>query len=622
MLRYLGMMWDDARPQQHEAAQLIASRLRELRPAWCEEFSAPGMQVFHAGARGGSQQIHHLSGGAGVVIGTLFARCKDILSNACDEQLQLGIDRTAAIIQSSGRWLIENSWGNYVAFGRNAPDGSAWVLKDPTGSLPCLRTGFRGVTIFFSRIADCVDLHLLRFSINEEFLRAHLMMTGSTWQEVPALNEVAPVRRGECIEFKKSGNSWNSANRVYWTPSSFTGAEDLIEHPELAARAMRSSVQAATSSWASLHPSMLLRLSGGLDSSIVAGCLKEAPNKSRFIAYTYFSPNGRSDERPWARLAAQHAGCEHVEYPITPAEMDLRVGLGMEPSPEPSPLLSYLQRTTLEQSLAARSNATAIFNGEGGDSGFCSDSIRFAVPEYLRNHGLAPGILRLAAQVALLTEKSSWSILAAALRGRLGGEEIGMPTDRILTACQLVTSELKRGFRFDQKFWHPWFQGMRRVPWDTIRRLGTLISTPDYYNVSAPADALVPEVISPLYAQPVIELLLRIPIYTHFQAGRDRGLARLAFVNEVPEPILGRLWKDRAPGFHDELLERQRSFLKETLLEGTLARGGLLDRAMLEEVLSARTTKNTVTPAEVFRHLDTELWARHWLRGSRQQAAA
>jgi asparagine synthase (glutamine-hydrolysing) len=621
MLRYLGMMWDDASPQQHEAAQLIAPRLRKLWPTWREEFSAPGVHVFCAGAHGGSQQIHRLGDSAGVVIGTLFARHQDIFSNAPDEQLQLGMDRSAAILQSRGRWLIENSWGNYVAFGRMAADGSAWVLKDPTGPLPCLRTSFRGVTIFFSRIADCLDLDLLRFSVNEQFLRAHVM-TGSTLQNASALNEVTPLGRGECFEFKKDGHSGQGARRFYWTPSSFAGVDDLLEDPELAARAMRNSVQAATRSWANLHPSILLRLSGGLDSSIIAGCLREAPNQSRFVAYTYFSPNGRSDERPWARLAAQHSGCEHIEHPVTPADLDLRVGLAMEPSPEPSPLLSYLQRTTLEQSLAARSGATAIFNGEGGDSGFCSDSIRYAVPEYLRNHGLSPGALRLASQVALLTEKSSWGILAAALRRRLGGGDIDIPTERILEACQLVSPELRRGFQFNETFSHPWFPGVRRVPWDKIRRLGTLAATPDCYNVSAPADAVVPEVISPLYAQPVIELLLRIPIYTHFHAGQDRGLARMAFANEVPEPILRRLWKDRAPGFHDELLERHRSFLKETLLEGALVRGGLLDRAMLEEVLSTRPTKNTVAPGEVFRHLDTELWARHWLPGSRQQAAA
>jgi asparagine synthase (glutamine-hydrolysing) len=200
-------------------------------------------------------------------------------------------------------------------------------------------------------------------------------------------------------------------------------------------------------------------------------------------------------------------------------------------------------------------------------------------------------------------------------------QNTGTPLDHILAASQLVNPEIKHAFRGHGSVSHPWFQGQRRVPWDKIRRIGTLMMAPDYYTVAAPVDAPVAEVVAPLYSQPVIETLLRIPIHTHFHCGRDRGLARMAFAKEAPEPILRRLWKDRAPGFHDQLLERERPFLKETLLEGVLARKGLLDRPLLEEVLSPGPTKNTVFPGEIFRHLDAELWARQWVGNSQPQAS-
>jgi asparagine synthase (glutamine-hydrolysing) len=618
MLRYLGMMWNDSDPQQHEASQLLAGRLQTLSPSWQLQFAAPGIRVFCAD---GQSRVQQLPDHAGVIIGSVFARSRDTLSTKPDPQIHFDSQQTHAIVRSRGRWLIENSWGNYVAFARDAAGGCKWVLKDPTGTLPCLRTQFRGVTIFFSRMADCVELRYLRFTVNERFLNSHLV-TGSSMQNEAALNEVSAVRRGECVQFENNSSACRSSSHSYWSPLQFSGADDLIEDPDVAARAMRASIISATSTWTSVHPSMLLRLSGGLDSSIIAGCLKEAPNKSKFVAYTYFSPRGRSDERPWAKLAAQHAGCEHIEYSITPAEMDLRLALDMQATPEPSPLLAYLQRTTVEQTIAAQSGATAIFNGEGGDSGFCSDSVAYAVPDFIRNHGIAPGIFRLASQVALLTEKSSWNVLASALRRHMSSGDILMPRERILAASQLVSADVRQSFQSSESFTHPWFQGDRGVPWDKIRRLGTLISTPEYYNVGVRGDEFAPEIISPLYAQPVIELLLRIPIYTHFNGGRDRGLARDAFTHQVPEPILRRLWKDRAPGFHEELLERHRLFLKETLLDGVLARSGLLDRRMLEEALSSGPTKSLVYPGELFRHLDSELWARHWLEGPRQQAAA
>jgi asparagine synthase (glutamine-hydrolysing) len=616
MLRYLGLMWDDTSPQQEETARCIAARLSQLSSSWRPEFSVPGMLVFCAGARNDSSQIHRIADDGGIVIGSLFKRNRDLLSCEPDKSLQLDPYQSAEYVRSRGQWLIDHAWGDYVAFGRDVTNGNHWVIKDPTGSLPCLRCTFRGVNLLFSRIGDCMDLRLLRLTVNEAFLRSHLMI-GSTLQDHPPLNEVTPVRRGERVEMGSSGTEWT--RDLCWSPLTYTGAEDLIEDPQLAANAMRNVVKATTSSLASQHRSLLLRLSGGLDSSIIAGCLKDAP-ASRFTAYTYFNPSGRSYERPWARLAAQHAGCEHIEYPLSPIELDLSLGLRMQPSLEPSPLLGFIQRSTVEQELSARSEATGIFSGDGGDSGFCSDSLTYALPEFLRNHGFAPGVFRLASEVALLAQKSSWNVLMNAIRHRFAGET-GTPRTRILAASQLVSLELKHDLSLTETISHPWFASERRMPWGKIRRLGTLIASPDYYNVAAPADAEVPEIISPLYAQPVIELLLRIPIYIHFHHGRDRGLARKAFDADVPKPILRRLWKDRAPGFHDQLLERQRGFLQETLLEGTLVRHGLLNRALLEEVLSAGLTKNTVYPGELFRHLDTELWARHWLQAPQPQAA-
>lgn len=617
MFRFLGMVWDPASPQQQATAHLIAERLRQLSPAWRQEFSTPGLQVFCAGARDHARQLHLVGDQGGIVIGSLLARSRDLFSPAAAQQLRFDETQSRAFVQSRSQWLIDHAWGDYVAFGQDTANGCKWVLKDPTGLLPCLRTEFGGLNIFFSRISDCLDLQL-RFTVNETFLHS-LMMIGTTFQDAASLNEASPVRRGECVEFKKDSAGWHSSSKMYWTPVRYTGAEDLIEDPQTAARAMRSVIRSATASLASQHRSLLLRLSGGLDSSIMAGCLKGTTE--RFTAYTYFSPVGRSDERPWARLAAAHAGCEHIEYPLQPLDMDLSLGLRMPPSPEPSPLLGFIQRNTVERELIERTQATGVFSGDGGDSGFCSDSLTYAVPEFLRRHGITPRLFRLASQVALLTEKSSWAVLTTAIRRVMANQDVGTPRDRILEASQLVSPDLKQDFRGHDSVSHPWFQGQRRVPWDKIRRIGTLMMAPDYYSVAVPDDAPVPEVVSPLYSQPVIELLLRIPIHTHFHRGRDRGLAREAFAAEAPEPILRRLWKDRAPGFHDQLLERERPFLKETLLNGVLARNGLLNRPLLEEVLSSGPTKNTVFPGEIFRHLDSELWARHWLGGSQPQPA-
>jgi asparagine synthase (glutamine-hydrolysing) len=119
-------------------------------------------------------------------------------------------------------------------------------------------------------------------------------------------------------------------------------------------------------------------------------------------------------------------------------------------------------------------------------------------------------------------------------------------------------------------------------------------------------------VIAPLYSQPVTELLLRIPLDVHFQNGRERGLARKAFAEDLPPEIGRRTWKDRAPEFLDELVQRHRKFLRELLLDGVLVHEGLLDRVAVEDALTDRISTSPVFPGELLRHLDVEVWARDW----------
>jgi asparagine synthase (glutamine-hydrolysing) len=149
-----------------------------------------------------------------------------------------------------------------------------------------------------------------------------------------------------------------------------------------------------------------------------------------------------------------------------------------------------------------------------------------------------------------------------------------------------------------------------------------LLATPDFYNASTDTKEPAPEILAPLYSQPVIELLLRIPIHVHFEEGRDRGLARRAFAQEVPQPILQRHWKDRAPGFHDELIHRNLDFLRELFLDGVLVNKGLLDRAAVERALSTAPTKSEVFPGEIINHMGTEIWARQWMSSAQRRAVA
>jgi asparagine synthase (glutamine-hydrolysing) len=604
MFRYLALAWNVDATGQCAAAQLLIDRLTARSKPWGRVEQKNGLCVLHTNFRHGSLQIQPLPDEHGVLIGALFERLSDVTDDSTAPHFCPTVQQTQQIVSSRGRWLVEHTWGNYVAVVREPAESRTWVLKDPTGSLPCFSTLFHGVHVIFGDIADLVDTGLFNFTINARYLRDRVLLGGILDQ--CALNEVQTVYRGECVELGQPLQS-----RVFqWHPLSFVAPDIAVEDSAFAARAMRATVRSCTRTLSRDHQSILHRLSGGLDSSIIAACLADGPARPRLTCYTYFTPGGRSDERPWARLAAGRHRLPHEEHSAVADQIPLPKVLSMPPLVEPSASLGYLLRNTLEQQIAREHHATAVFCGDGGDSGFCGDSFAYAVSEYLGRHGLRPQALRLAARIAALTQESTWTVMMKSLRRWRRGAGMEHQRKTLMSVSTLVDEDLRASYADAPTFPHPWLDHLQAVPWPLVRRLGVLLTTPEFYNVVPGVDA--PEVLAPLYSQPAMELFLRIPLDVHFQDGRERGLARQAFAQDVPAEIIRRNWKDRAPGILDQLVGRHRGFLRELLLDGVLVEARLLNRKAVEEALSERVTKSAIYPGELLRHLDVEIWARTW----------
>jgi asparagine synthase (glutamine-hydrolysing) len=608
MFRYVALVWNLASEQQSRTAESLAERLCARQ--WTQSFNSAGLRVYCKDLSPTLRALP-LANEAGVVLGTLFERSSAIDDDSPPRRASLTVRSSESILSSRGQWLIDNCWGNYVAFMCDASCGTVRVLKDPSGTLPCFSTLNSGVTVLFAHVGDCIELGFKRFTVDREYLRARVL--GFSDLERDALVEISQVRRGECVEIDPSTDAVVRSSRLCWDPFTFVREQPAIEDPDRAAIAVHATVRSCTQALSAGHASLLHRLSGGLDSSIIAGCLARASAPPRVACYTYFNPRGRSDERPWARLAAEHSGFEHLECPIDPADVRLAELVRPRPATEPLPMLGYLIRSTIEERLAAERAATAVFTGDGGDSGFCSDSLPYLVTDYVRRHGPRLTALRLASDVALRTERSTATVLLSSMRRWLFGAKMSEQLPSLLMGSRLVAAQVREDFAIPESYPHPWFSHLRQVPWDLLRRLGILVATPEFYNV-ADVDRPEPEIIAPLYAQPAIELFLRIPIHVHAERGHDRGLARRAFAREVPEGILRREWKDRAPGFHSEVLQRNLDFIRELFLDGVLVSEGLLDRTAVEAALAPGPAKTAVLPVEIYRHLDVEIWARYWMR--------
>lgn len=610
MFRYVALIWDAQDSRQVDAAQAATRRLKAAAPQWQEALDRAGLRVLCTDIQPGSLEPHLLAAQAGVVLGSLFARKSDLADETPARLCVLDEVRTAAIVDSHGEWLVRNAWGNYVAFIRDPLKGSIRVLKDPCGSLPCFSTTLGGITVVFSAIADCLQLGANRFTVNRRFIERRLY-GGDMTHQWNALDEVTQVRRGECVELDPRQQPAIVGRRALWSPFEFVQASELLDEPNVAATALRNTLRSCTATLAACHESALMRISGGLDSSIILACLHAAPRRPRLLAYTQYAANGPLDPRRWARMAVAHVGCEHVEMESTAAGVRLAAISEMAPTAEPFGTLMYLATVAHEQSLVARHPATATFTGDGGDCVFGSFCIGEAATAYLRRHGLRPAVLRLAAESALVLRQTTWHALNRALRMWLTGRSL-MNIDALNTeARRLVPADVVRECETHPAV-HPWLVGLRHAPWEVISKLGMLLATPDLYAGQAQPSATGPEIVAPIYSQPVIEVALRIPADVLFSGGQDRGLARRAFRGDVPQPILNRVWKDRAGGFHDEIIQRNRDWLREIFLDGVLVSEGLLDRAAVERALAPGLVKSEVFPGELLRHLDTEIWARQW----------
>jgi asparagine synthase (glutamine-hydrolysing) len=620
MFRFIGVIWNPSDPVQSEASNTLTLRLDEFVAGYRPVFSTEGFRVLCAEIGTPGFGVHTLENNSGVLLGSVFRRNSDLTDSSPNSAATFESRDTDRIISSQGRLLISDYWGDYVAFLTDRASGTRWVIKDPTGKLPCFTTSWRQVTVVFSCIEDCVSLKCLPFTVNWTYL-ASKIGSGGYDSSVSPLNEVAQVHRGQCLEIVASQSRRQSMS-LYWNPTTFSEQGDVIEDTAFASRALRATVCSATHTLAASHEDVLMRLSGGLDSSIVSGMLKGAHPRLRVTSCTYFVANGKSDERRWARMAAEYAASAHHEIAMNPSSTGLETLTRIGPSVAPIFAYTYLAHDSMVRQLRHPSPYTAIFDGEGGDSGFGGECISFAVDDFLRLRGFSYHAIKLASQVALTTNTLIWGVLRAAIRRRYFGSFMKDYRSKLLVGAALANEKVLGAPLNTARYPHPWFADCDGVPWHVINRLGNLLSTPELYNPFLAPGAFSPYVASPLYSQPVIELCLRIPVYSHFHNGYERGLARRAFRDDVPEPILRRQWKDRAPGAFEELVRRNRVFIRETILGGILCGEGLLDRDVMHNALSGEISTQRFFVGEIMNYLHLEIWLRHFAGRSTQQLAA
>lgn len=601
MFRYIAFIWDAADRLQTEAAQFLAGRLQQPACTWTSALHTPGMHVLHAGARPGSSDAHRLSGVDGVLLGTVFEPCTEQAESALPRK-SFSAAESQHIVADGCRSLVTACWGRYVAFARDAAAGRAYVVRDPTGGLPCYRTAFRGVEVYFSAVEDIVGLDVLQFSLDWNFIAARTVFMFLHGRET-ALNEVTEVLSGEHLQIERG----TVVRSFAWNPLHIAQT-DVIENAEAAARQLRRVTRACIHSWAGCYSGILHKLSGGLDSAIVLGCLRDAPSRPTVTCLNYYSKDSNGDERTFARTAANQAGVSLLEWERNSA-VRIEDLLHMRRSVAPTYYLGPLQTSRPEGRLARELGVAACFTGVGGDQLFYQERGVLAAADYLHTHGLDRRFFEVALDAAHLDRCSIWRVMREA---RTKSRAVSPSSARTESAAlrRLISDGVGSRALEHGGFTHPLFDSIESLPPGKLWHAHGLTLPCEFYDPLGAADD--PEQVQPLLSQPLVELCLRIPLYVLTSAGWDRALARQAFRTEVPREILRRRTKGGMEEHGQEILTRNLAMARELLLDGRLMQAGLLDRGRVEEVLSDRPTSIPGAASEIFDYLGIEIWLRNW----------
>jgi asparagine synthase (glutamine-hydrolysing) len=612
MFRYLAFVWDPQDSDASQTARAFAQRCGQAHSDWSEHFTHSGLRVFCSGSANDVARGVPLAGDAGIIVGTLFA--SRTAGHATTPQVEsLNESASAAVIASGGRHLLASYWGSYIAFLRDPAGKRKWILKAPMGSLACFRMRYRGVDLFFSRTEDCLALGV-SCSFNWSYITAHVVLN-SLSTRATALNEIFELKGGECCSIRAD----QLTTELCWNPGQIAGS-NAIDDLRTAARLVHDAVRSCTQTLAAAHRTVLHQLSGGLDSSIVAGCLQGT--SATVTCANYYAEGSNSDERYFARLSAAQGGLPLIEVQ-RPWEIPLQQALSANRTAIIYELPLRLEHAQMVESLRRERKVAAIFTGNGGDEIFHRVPPSPTALDFLRQRGLRPQVARIILNDAILQRVSIWRVMRQIMTLR-SANAVDAPQRQLarwlpaICARGLIDRDVAMSLDENPNVRHPWLPALGAA---APGKLGQILALAGrgYDNPFARIDG--PELVDPLLSQPVVELCLRIPTYVHTSGGVSRAVARLAFAHLIPQEITERTAKGGVATHFKRLMTHNVAFVRDVLLNGVLVRERLVNRAGLEDALASRPTRSSAYLADVAALFSVELWLQLWPRTERRAVA-
>jgi len=521
--------------------------------------------------------------GHGLLIGRLF----DHGGKAVGE-----LSGLAGTVEEREHRLLRETWGEYLLLhvADNDEEQVVRILRDPSGAVPCIY-GFMGDHGFAtSNIALATHLGLYRKEVDWVAMAHSLaypyLRTGHT--TLKGICELLPGNTLTCHDGSLS-------THAPWSPWSFVSRGIRHRDREAAIADVRSAVSTAVCSLSAADHRLVVELSGGLDSSIVAACLQGDIARATF--YSLVMPVAGTDERPYARLVTDTLGCGLATQQV--GFENVRFDFPLSPSAF-LPAMGILQNAVNEawEKAGADCDADSYLSGGGGDTVFCYLKTAAPSADAFRENGLKAGVVSLR-DLSALHQCTFWKAARLTLRKlRLPPSGTWKKDSRFLSPAHTP----------DTPEYHPWLD----MPADALpgdrEKIQDLIGT-QLFRDTAPRRA-GRSMRFPLLSQPVMEACLRVPTWMWIEGGRNRAVARDAFADRLPPGILDRRSKGSYTGYMAAVYTRNKGGMRRFLEEGQLAAHGLLDRNALADFLARELAPRDLSFLRIFDLCAAENWAR------------
>lgn len=479
-------------------------------------------------------------------------------------------------------------WGNFLTFTAGLR-GLLEVERAPLTGMPLYWAPVGDGTLLFSHL-ELGTAAGLSLAPDWNFVAHSLAYRNrrSARTGIAGVSELLPGTRLRCAD----ADHYVDLRWSPWTFAATTHEPCSVE----AAEHLRDMAIACTGQWGRGRGGILLELSGGLDSSIIAVALSAAGVS--FEAVTVATVSADGDERRFARDVAAASSVRLAEALHDDTDIDLaKPPALLTPRPAAQNILRGFDRAIAR---AASGADASLWSGIGGDNIFhYSNSVAPAL-DVLQRHGAGMQLARTIGDIARVTGTHWWHVARHVWRrGRRPRNACLWPRDEDFAAAAALPEE---------PFAHPWDMGRAsalpgaRQHVEALLRISDFLDRPERWHDR--------DIVTPLLSQPLVELCLAMPSRLWVEGGRDRALARRAFGADLPPSVATRRTKGRLQTMCASAFRRDRNLLRPLLLEGRLAAADLLDRRAIEEHLARPGVDEDFAYFRLMELADLELWVR------------